>query len=774
MTPTTVLEAKPPSLPVEQATGDGLSVVHTSPPRIDGLEKVTGSALYAADYTLPGMLYGKILRSEQAHARILKIDKSKALALEGVKAVIKHEDTPKVLHPGAPAPRVGQLVADQYVLAGKARYAADGIAAVAATTEEIAEEALQLLQVDYEPLPAVFDTNEAMKPNAPSIHGTEGNLVGPPFIIERGDVEKGFAEAETIFEAYYETGRPVPCYMEPNACLCRFDRGGKLTIWSSTQCAFMVRGILSQVLDIPAHDVRVIVEHMGGGFGAKQDLYQHEFVCAILARETRRPVKMEYTRKESFLGGRTRHPTRIYLKQGLAKDGTLTAREARYVSDTGGYASHGLGITAVGCLDIASLYRCEEHLKIEGISVYTNNPISGAYRGFGAVQSYFALETQIDEMAAARGEDPIDFRLRNVVGDGDLSPSEHKIRGDGLGACLKRGVVETNWHERKKSALPGHGYLRRGWGVATEMHSSGAYPDIVEQSNAVAKMNEDGTLNLLIGMADLGTGTRTMAAQIAAEVLGVPLEDISVIDGDTDVAPFDIGAYASRTTFVGGGAVLKAAKHLKRQLLELASKRMNVPWEEIILGGGRAFVKRSPDQGMAIRDLVAGEGGRPPRTLIGQGNNEPTVAYSFGAHFAEVEVDIETGQIRVLQVVAVHEIGRAINPIAVAGQIEGGIQQGFGHALTEDFIIDKKTGRALNPSFVDYKMPLALDMPKIKTIILEEYPDPGGPFGAKGIGEDPIIPIGPAIGNGVYDATGVRMRELPITPEKFLKALAKI
>ncbi len=771
MTTSIILETPSPTLGL--IPENGLSVVHTSPPRVDGLEKVTGSALYAADYSFPGMLYGKILRSKHAHARIVHIDKSKALALEGVKAVITHADAPKELHAGSPAPRVGQMVADQYVLAEKARYFGDGIAAVAAVSEEILEEALHLIEVEYEPLPAVFDMVEAMKPDAPSIHGTERNLVGPPFIIERGDVEEGFAQAETIFEGHYETGRPVPCYMEPNACVCRWDRGGKLTIWSSTQCAFMVRGILSQVLGIPAHDVRVIVEHMGGGFGAKQDLYQHEFVCAILARETRRPVKMEYSRKESFLGGRSRHPIKITLKQGLGKDGLLTAREVRLVSNTGGYASHGLGITAVGCLDIASLYRCEKNLKIEGISVYTNNPIAGAYRGFGAVQAFFALETQIDEMAVASGVDPLDFRLKNIVGDGDLSPSEHHILGDGLAVCLRRGAEEMGWYERKKMGRNNSSPLKRGWGVGTEMHSSGAYPDIEEQSNAIIRMNEDGTVNLIIGMADLGTGTRTMAAQIAAEVLGISLGEIRVIDGDTDVTPFDIGAYASRTTYVGGGAVLKAANHLKKQLLELASERLECPLEDLSLIEGRVFAKNAPNEGIAVRDLVSGEGGRPPRTLIGQGNNEPTVAYSFGAHFAEVEVDTEIGQIKVLQVIAVHEIGRAINPVAVAGQIEGGIQQGIGHALTEDFIIDKKTGRPLNPSFVDYKMPLALDMPKIKTIILEEFPDPSGPFGAKGIGEDPIIPIGPAIGNAVYEATGVRMRELPITPEKFLKAFAE-
>lgn len=748
------------------------AIVGASPAKIDGIEKVTGAAMYAADYALPGMLYGKIKRSPHPHAKIININPTQALALPGVKVVLTVDNVPRVKHKGSPAPRAGGLVADQYIFDKKVRYVGDGVAAVAATSEEIAEAALDLIDIEYERLPAVFDPEEAMRPDAPQIHDTEMNLVIPPFKLERGNVEQVFAGADHIFEGVYATGRPVPCYMEPNACVCSFDKNGKLTVWSSTQSAFMVRGILSEVLNIPLHKVRVIVEHMGGGFGAKQDLYQHEFICALLAKKTGRPVKMEYTRKETFLGGKTRHPVSIYMKHGVTQDGTLTAREVLYTSNTGAYASHGVGITIVGCIDLTSLYRCEEHLKIEGRSVYTNNPIAGAFRGFGAVQAFFALDTQMDEIAHALGMDPLDFRLKNAVGDGDLSPSEHHILGDGLAACLKRGAEEVNWYEaRQKTAAQKNGRLRRGWGIGTEMHSSGAYPDIKEVSSAILKMNEDGTLNLLTGVADLGTGAQTAMAQIAAEELGIPFAEIQVVSGDTDVTPFDIGAYASRTTYVGGGAVKKAAAELKSQLLDLASDKLEAAVEDLDIRDGEIFVSGVPASQISVKDLIKGEDMTPAKILVGQATHESKVAYSFAAHFAEVEVDIETGQVAVKQVVAVHEVGQAINPIGVEGQIEGGIQQGIGHTLTEDYIIDRQTGQSLNANFVDYKMLLAMDMPTIKTIILEEYPDPTAPFGAKGVGEDPIIAIGPAIANAVFDAIGVRFRELPITPEKVLQAL---
>ena len=321
----------------------------------------------------------------------------------------------------------------------------DGIAAVAAISEEIAEEALDLIEIEYELLPVYFGLAMQRERQTLRIHDTAGNEVTSPINVDRGDVEKGFAAADFIVEGVYRTGRPSHCYMEPNACVCRFDNNGKLTVWSSTQGAFSVRRILSEVLDIPLNKVQVIVEHMGGGFGAKQDLYQHEFVCALLAKKTGRPVKMEYSRKETFLASRTRHPVTVHLKQGVTKEGVVTAREGTYISNTGGYASHGPGITAVGTIDMTSLYRCDENWKLEGRSIYTNAPIAGAYRGYGAVQGFFALDVQMDEIAEVVGMDPVDFRIKNAVSEGDLSPSGHRLHGDALSSCLRRGAEEVNW-----------------------------------------------------------------------------------------------------------------------------------------------------------------------------------------------------------------------------------------------------------------------------------------------------------------------------------------
>jgi xanthine dehydrogenase molybdenum-binding subunit len=746
------------------------AVIGTSPVRVDGIEKVTGTARYAGDITLPGMLHGKIKRSPHAHANIVRIDTRKAEALPGVKAVLTVNNVPRVLHGGAPPPRISSVWKDQYIFDTKVRFVGEGVAAVAATSEEIAEEALDLIEVGYELLPAVFEPEEAMLPGTPKIHDSEHNLVIPPVLVERGDIAQGFAQADHIIEGVYQTGRPVPCYMEPNVCVCQFDLHGKLTVWSSTQAASMVRGILAEVLGMPVSDVRVIVEHMGGGFGAKQDLFQHEFICALLAQRTRRPVKMEYSRKETFLGGRSRHPAKIYLRQGFKKDGTLTAREVRFTTNSGAYGSHGNGVTRVLAAEIASLYRCE-HVRVEGRCVYTNVPIAGAFRGYGAVQAYFALDSQMDEIAHLLGMDPVDLRLKNAVTEGDPSPSGQALLGDSLAPCLRRGAAEVNWYKRRQQRSPANSKIKRGWGVGTEMHGCSAYPGVKEKADAVMRMNEDGSIHLFTGAADLGTGARTALSQIAAEELGLRFEEVKIVTGDTDVVPFDHGAHASRTTFLVGGAIQRAATNLKQQVLALAADKLEAAAEDLVVRQGRVYVKGSPERGMTVREVVQGEGGRPPRILFGKATYETTKAYSFAAHFVEVAVDTETGQVNVLQVVAVHEIGKVINPAAAEGQIEGGLQQGIGHSLTEDLVIDPKTGRALNASFVDYKMPLSLDMPKIKTIILELAPDPKGPFGAKGVGEDPIVPIGPAIANAVYDAIGVRIREIPITPEKVLQAL---
>ncbi|WP_457584724.1 xanthine dehydrogenase family protein molybdopterin-binding subunit [Ensifer canadensis] len=758
--------------PIEQRE---FRIVGKSVKRDDVLEKVTGEAQYTGDIKLPGMLHGKIKRAAIAHARIKAIDVSKALAYPGVKAVLTHENVPRVLHYGSPHPRSASCTKDQYILDDKVRFWGEGVAAVAAISEEIADEALDLIEVQYEALPAVFEPEDAAQPGAPLIHdvGPGGNLVLDPVRVNRGDIDKGFAEADFVLEGTFAGGRPHPAYMEPNVCIADWDGSNKLTFWTSTQTSFMVRGILAEVLGLPLTKVRVLVDHMGGGFGAKQDLFQHEFLCALLAKETRRPVKMEFTRHETFVAGRSRHPCRIWLKQGFKNDGTLVARDMKLVYDSGAYGSHGPGVTIVGTTAATSLYRCE-NVRLEGRCVYTNTPINGAFRGYGVVQSYYALDIQMDEAAERLGMDPAELKLKNVVRAGDIAPSGHPIIGHGLEICLKHGIDVLDWkrlRNRDRTPDPKRLHIRKGWGIGCEMHGSSAYPGIKEQGNATVKINEDGTVTLLTGAAGLGTGAHTALAQIVAEELGVRFEDVGVIHGDTDVVPWDIGAFASHTTYLVGTAAKMAAGKVRAAVLERAAMKLQVSSDEIDLCDGKVFVTAEPDRSMTVSEAMGPSRGIPAANIVGNGTYEPTKSYSFAAHFTEVDVDTETGIVEVKRVVPVHDVGRVIHPIAAQGQIEGGIQQGIGHTLTEDYLIDKKTGRSLNAGLVDYKMPLSMDMPDIETIILEAAPDPGGPWGAKGVGEDPIIAIGPSIANAIHDAIGIRFHHYPITPEDVLKAL---
>ncbi|RDL47552.1 Xanthine dehydrogenase molybdenum-binding subunit [Ensifer sp. M14] len=758
--------------PVEQRE---FRIVGKSVKRDDVREKVTGEAQYTGDIKRPGMLYGKIKRASIAHARIKAIDVSKALAYPGVKAVLTHQNVPRVLHYGSPHPRSASCTKDQYILDDKVRFWGEGVAAVAAISEEIADEALDLIEVEYEALPAVFEPEDAVQPGAPLIHdvGPGGNLVLDPVRVNRGDIDKGFSEADFILEGTFAGGRPHPAYMEPNVCIADWDGSNKLTFWTSTQTSFMVRGILAEVLGLPLTKVRVLVDHMGGGFGAKQDVFQHEFLCALLAKEARRPVKMEFTRHETFVAGRSRHPCRIWLKQGFKNDGTLIARDMKLVYDSGAYGSHGPGVTIVGTTAATSLYRCE-NVRLEGRCVYTNTPVNGAFRGYGVVQSYYALDIQMDEAAERLGMDPAELKLKNVVRAGDIAPSGHPIIGHGLEICLKHGIDVLNWkrlRSRDRTPDPKRPQIRKGWGIGCEMHGSSAYPGIKEQGNATVKINEDGTVTLLTGAAGLGTGAHTALAQIVAEELGVRFEDVGVIHGDTDVVPWDIGAFASHTTYLVGTAAKMAAGKVRAAVLERAAMKLQVSSDEIDLCDGKVFVTAEPDRAMTVSEAMGPSRGIPAANIVANGTYEPTKSYSFAAHFTEVEVDTETGIVEVKRVVPVHDVGRVIHPIAAQGQIEGGIQQGIGHTLTEDYLIDKKTGRSLNAGLVDYKMPLSMDMPDIETIILEAAPDPGGPWGAKGVGEDPIIAIGPSIANAIYDAIGIRFHHYPIIPEDVLKAL---
>jgi len=757
-----------------------LSVVGKRLPRVDAIEKATGEAKYTVDIKLPGMLYGKVLRSPHPHARILKIDTSKARRLPGVRAVITAEDTPKIKfgHEG-----LGPDFEDQLPLADeKVRYIGDEVAAVAAVDNDTAEEALGLIEVDYEELPAVFDQEEAMKPGAPLIHeGVELNIAAT-LKFEEGDVEKGFKEADHIFEDRFTTQAQHHCCMEPHNTVAQFDRSGNLTVWSSTQSTFFLRRGLARVFAIPLGKVRVREVKVGGGFGGKCDFDVGSEACisAFLSKKSGNPVKLELTRKEDFIATRTRHPFITDIKTGVKKDGTLTARYIKVVEDNGAYNSAGPSVIAIGYVAGSSINRIT-NVKYEGYCVYTNKTFGGAFRGYGNPQVTFALESQMDIIAEKLGIDPLEIRLKNAVQPGDITPCGWKITSCGVSECLQKAADGLNWKEKRRRRK-----AKRGVGIANMIHVSDtrAYNFNWDGSAAFIKLHDDGTASLMTGEVDMGQGTYTVLAQIAAEELGVRLEDIRVIAMDTETTPLGLGAWSSRTTLAGGNGVKIAAADAKRQLLEVAAEKLEANIEDLEARSGRIYVKGSPEKGMSIAEAVrasqysAQRGnilGRgyynAPNEMVdhqtGRGNISP--AYPFAAQAVEVEVDIETGKVKVLKFVAAHDLGKAINPVTAEGQIEGGVHMGLGYALTEGLVHDEK-GKILNPSFTDYKMLNVFDMPPVKPILVETN-DPEGPFGAKGLGEPVLVPTAAAIANAIYDAVGVRIKELPITPEKLLKAL---
>lgn len=760
------------------------SVIGKRLPRVDGIEKATGSGKFATDVKLPGMLYGKILRSPYAHARITRIDASLAERLSGVKAVITalDPDVPRHIH-GMPEPT---YVPDEYIFDSRVKFVGDGVAAVAAVSEDIAEEALELMEVEYEPLPAVFDPEEAMKAEAPVIHECMDNNIAKEIHINYGDVEEGFRQSDLIVEGRYTTTAQQHCPIEPHVCVASVDPNGKATVWVSTQGAFTHRMPIAGALGWPVNRVRMINPgHVGGGFGSKQDVYQQEPLAILLSMKSGRPVRMEHTREEEFASNRTRHPFVVYLKTGVKKDGTLLARYARAIVKLGAFANQGPGVMGYGAVSFASLYRTP-HVRVDGYAVYTNAQMGGAYRGYGNPQMTFALESQMDEIAAKLGMDPLEFRLKNIVQTGDLTAVGWKIASCGLGECLEKAAERADW--RHKRAEAGEGISKkRGIGLACMVHGSG-YKAIVpaDISGAIIKAHDDGSFSLLVGASDGGTGAYTILAMIAAEELGVRLDDITVVPPDTDVSPVDLGSYASRVTQVTGHATKLAAADMKNQLFRVAAEMLEAAPEDLEAKDRQIRVKGSPERFVSFADVtgrghygpngdifIAKAGYDPPEADFkdpetGYGNMAPS--YLFAAQVAEVEVDTETGQVEVLKMVAAHDVGKAINPMQVEGQIEGALHHGIGYGLTEEVVSDKTTGRVLNPNFLDYKILSALDMPKVETIIVEPI-DPNGPFGAKGCGEPGLVPTAPALANAVYNAVGVRINDLPLTPEKILKAL---
>ncbi len=751
------------------------NIVGKDIPRADGRAKVTGTAIYTDDIKLPGMLYGRILRSPLAHARILHIDTKKAKALPGVKCVITGEDTPKIKYGNW---RLFPNTQDEYPLAvDKVRFIGDEVAAVAAVDRDTAEEALDLIRIEYEELPAVFDTDAALKKGAPLIHEASPGNISLDRKISYGDIKKGFAESDYIREDVFTVHAVSHAYLEPCSTVAQCDLDGRITLWTSTQVPYIVQCLLASTLGMRENDIRVIKPYVGGGFGGKMEMRPWEFCAAFMAKKTGRPVKFTLTREEELATGRRRHPMKIYSKVGFKKDGTLVAKDLKIHLDGGAYNSMGPTATFLSGNFGAMLYRIPNYRYL-GQHIYTNKPPAGAMRGFGAPQSLFAAETQMNMAAEELGIDPIDLRIKNAMVTGDKIPDVATISSCGFIESLKEVAKMSNWKRKRRTLRTG-----RGIGVGCYSFISGGvfnwfntqYPFSAAEVRAFA----DGTVHLLTMASDIGQGSDTTLKQILAEELGLKMEDIRITAADTAMTPqADLGSWGSRVTLMAGNATLEAAKKIKEVLFGAISARYNLNViYDMECKDGRIYAKGRPDRGMSFGEAVAlvqkANRGKP---LVARGHYTPrgkglvTPAFSFGAQVAEVEVDRETGLVEVKKMWTAHDCGTVINPTGVEGQLEGSIHMGLGYALSEELVT--KEGKTLNTTFLDYKIPSALDMPPGESICIETY-EPEGPMGAKEAGEGLVSPTAPAIAEAVCHATGYRCKDLPITPEKILKGLRK-
>ena len=745
-------------------------------PRTDAWAKATGSAIYTDDMKLPGMLYGKLLRSPVPHARIAHIDVSKALSLPGVKCVITGEDTPKIKYGNW---RLFPDTQDEYPLAvDKVRFVGDEVAAVAAIDPDIAQEAVELIKVEYEELPAVFDIDLALKKGAPVIHESSPNNVSITRKIQYGDVEKGFKESDYVREDTFTVHAVSHAYLEPCSTLAQCDLDGRITLWTSTQTPYIVQCLLASTLGMRENDIRVIKPYVGGGFGGKMELRPWEFCAAFIAKKTGKPVKFTLTREEELMAGRRRHPMKIRSKVGFKKDGTLVAKDLKISLDGGAYNSMGPTATFLCGNFGAMLYRYPNY-RFYGQHVYTNKPPAGAMRGFGAPQSLFAAETQMNMAAEDLGIDPIELRIKNAMVTGDKIPEVATISSCGFIESLKEVAKISNWKRRRKNLRPGEGigvgcYSFISGGVFNWFNTQ--YPF----SGAEVRVFADGTAHLLTMASDIGQGSDTVLKQILAEELGLRMEDIRITSADTAITPqADLGTWGSRVTLMAGNAVIDAARQIKEKLYGAISARFNLNViYDMECKNGRVYAKGRPDRGLSFGEAVAlAQKANRGEPLVARGYYTPrgkglvTPAFSFGAQVAHVAVDKETGVVQVKKMWTAHDCGTVINPMAVEGQLEGSIHMGLGYALCEQFVMDK--GKTLTTTFLDYKIPTALDMPPGESVCIETY-EPEGPMGAKEAGEGLASPTAPAIAEAVYHATGYRCKDLPITPEKILKGVKKL
>ncbi|RLA91256.1 MAG: xanthine dehydrogenase family protein molybdopterin-binding subunit [Deltaproteobacteria bacterium] len=751
-------------------------------PKVDAREKVTGRAIYIHDLKLPGMLYGKILYSKYPHARILNIDTSKAEKLPGVRAVITGFNTPEI--------RIG-FMKDQPVLKkDKVRQYRDEVAAVAAIDPDIAEEALDLIKVDYEPLPGLFDPEEAVKEDAILIHEYDAkgkplknNILKLPWRLIAGDVEQAKKESDFIVEDSFRVTWVTHCCMGTSGCIALFDLDNNLTIYSITQIPFLAQNDFNAALKamgLKGKNTRVINTVIGGGFGSKLDTHVYEYIAILLAYRTRKPVKILFTREEEFFAQPPRQPAIIKISQGCKKDGNLTFREVDMLLDNGAYTSWGATTPSVMMVPISSLYKVP-NIKYTARSVYTNNIYAQAMRGYGNPQATFAVESSMDILAEAAGIDPMEFRLINVNLPGEITPQNFKVTTCGLKECIESVGEGLNWKDAKKNKKK-----KRGVGMSSLIHvGGGARVYKSDGHGMIMKVDDFGKISVITGAVEIGQGSETVISQVAAEVLGVFPEDIQIIKGDTSICPWDVGTHASRQAFVSCNAAITVANKIKKEILDIAGKYFNVDPENLDIKNRVIYLKDEPENSekqmpldKLLRRAHFSKHGTmimaetfydPPNEMLNQefkGNLSCT--YAYGTTGVEVEVDTETGHVEIKKYFAAHDVGRALNPMLLEGQIYGAAVMGTGYALTEQLIL--KQGKVMNDNFLDYKILTAKDKIPIVPILVETI-DELGPLGAKGIGEPACVPTAPAIANAIHDAIGVRIKDLPITPEKILKAL---
>lgn len=756
-----------------------VSPVGKSVPRIDGRGIVTGQIKYTFDLSFPNMLIGKMIRSTVPHAKIISIDTSEAEKLPGVKAIVTAKDTHNIKF-GSNEYFFPHTVDQMALESEKVRYIGDELGAVAAVDEETADKAISLIKIKYEELPAVFDPVESMKPGAPMIHEAMNNIA-VILPVNFGNADRALKESDYVREDTFYMQGAAMAPMEPHVCVGQYETfSNKVTLWASSQAPFKCREALAKCLKMDLNDVRVIKMAVGGGFGGKLEMLPMDFSACLLSKKAGGlPVKICYSREEEFAFSRRKHPMIYKLKSGVKKDGTLMAMTGEVIADGGAYCSYGPTVMAAAIMRIFMVYKIQ-HFRINGYRVYTNNPISGAMRGFGGVQSGFAIESHMDLLAEGIGMDPLEFRFKNITGPNMVTVNKMLLTTNGLRECMERASEAAEW--KKKRGKMKNVSRGIGLGIAADVMGSKMYKSH-ESAGSIVKVEEDGSVYFFTGAADVGQGSNTALSQIAAEELGVSYDRIKCKSGDTEITPFDTGSFASRVTFISGNATKLAAADAKKQILTIVAEELKTPIDDLDIKAEQVIDRRNQAPVMSFDKAlelcysfkygrqIIGRGSYNPKTTpidfrTGEGN--VSGSYGFEAQIAEVEVNKETGEVKIIKMWDAHDIGKAINPQSCEGQIEGSIVMGIGYTLYED--LKFKNGRAANSNFANYRLPKSINTTPIHTILVETN-DPEGPFGAKGMGEASLLPTSAAIANAIHDAVGVRMKELPITPDKVLKAL---